>query len=206
MWVGGAKRLVDALAAATLLLCALPLLVAHWLVVRVTVGRSALFSQARLGKGGRVFVLWKLRTMTEARGEDGQLLPDQERLTRTGRWLRRLSLDELPSLWNVLKGDMSFVGPRPLLPRYLERYSPDQARRHEVRPGITGWAQVNGRNVTTWEKRFQLDLWYIDHCSFWLDVRIMAMTAWKVITGEGVSAPGHATMPEFMGGSHDGRR
>jgi sugar transferase EpsL len=135
--------------------------------------------------------------MTEARDEDGRLLPDEQRLTSFGRFLRRISLDELPELWNVLRGDMSLVGPRPLLLNYLDHYTPEQNRRHEVRPGLTGWAQINGRNALSWEQKFAHDVWYVDHASFWLDLRILATTAWKVLVGEGVSAEGHATMPEF---------
>lgn len=141
----------------------------------------------------------KFRTMTDARGADGQLLPDAERLTRFGRWLRATSLDELPELWNVLKGDMSLVGPRPLLMEYLPLYTPEQARRHEVKPGITGWAQVNGRNALTWEEKFTLDVWYVDNQSFWLDLKILALTVKKVLLREGISAAGEATMPRFQG-------
>ena len=137
--------------------------------------------------------------MTDARDEHGNLLPDAERLTRFGHFLRRTSLDELPELFNVLKGDMSLVGPRPLLMEYLDRYTPEQARRHEVKPGITGWAQVNGRNALIWEEKFNLDVWYVDNISFWLDLKILAATLWKVIKGEGISQPGHATMEEFKG-------
>jgi sugar transferase EpsL len=138
--------------------------------------------------------------MTNARDAQGNLLPDDERLTRFGRFLRSTSLDELPELLNVLRGDMSLVGPRPLLMKYLDRYTPEQMRRHEVKPGITGWAQVNGRNAITWEQKFALDVWYVDHWSLWLDVRITALTAWKILKREGISQPGQATMEEFMGG------
>jgi sugar transferase EpsL len=141
--------------------------------------------------------------MTEAQSEEGQLLADEVRLTRFGRLLRRTSLDELPELLNVLKGDMSLVGPRPLLMEYLERYTEEQARRHEVKPGITGWAQVNGRNALSWEEKFEFDVWYVDHVSLWLDVKILAMTAWQVVTGKGISAEGHATMPVFEGTGQD---
>jgi len=137
--------------------------------------------------------------MTDTRDEHGNLLPDEQRLTRLGRFLRSTSLDELPELWNVLKGDMSLVGPRPLLMRYLDRYTPEQMRRHEVRPGITGWAQVNGRNALTWEEKFQMDVWYVDHISLSLDIKILAMTFWKILQREGISQPGQATMEEFMG-------
>jgi len=137
--------------------------------------------------------------MTEKKDTNGNLLPDRDRLTRLGRFLRMTSLDELPTLWNVVRGEMSLVGPRPLLIEYLPRYTPEQARRHEVKPGITGWAQVNGRNALTWEEKFEFDVWYVDHCSLWLDLRILTMTASKVLSGEGISAGGHATMPEFQG-------
>lgn len=149
--------------------------------------------------GGRLFMLVKFRTMTDTRDRCGELLPDVERLTPFGRWLRSTSLDELPELWNILKGDMSFVGPRPLLPHYLPRYSPEQARRHEVRPGITGWAQVNGRNALNWPERLKLDVWYVDHRSFALDVKILALTLVKVLRREGVTPEGADIMPEFTG-------
>lgn len=166
-----------------------------WAALRVPV----LFRQVRPGLGGRPFNLLKLRTMSEARDEDGRLLPDGHRLGRLGRFLRTTSLDELPELLNVLRGDMSLVGPRPLLMEYLERYSPEQARRHDVKPGITGWAQVNGRNALSWEEKFELDVWYVDHLSFWLDLKILGLTLWKVLRREGIAADGHATMPEFLG-------
>lgn len=193
------KRAFDILLALALLLCLAPLLVVLILLVRVKLGSPAFFVQPRPGLGGRVFNLIKFRSMTDARDADGNLLPDVERLTRFGRWLRATSLDELPELWNILRGEMSFVGPRPLLVAYLDRYSSEQARRHEVRPGITGWAQVNGRNAITWEERFRLDVWYVDHQSFWLDLKIMLMTLGKVLRREGVSPEGAETMPEFKG-------
>jgi sugar transferase EpsL len=155
--------------------------------------------QLRPGLHGRPFTLLKFRTMTEARDPAGNLLPDEQRLTRLGRFLRRTSLDELPELINVLKGEMSLVGPRPLLMQYLDRYTPEQARRHEVKPGITGWAQINGRNALTWEEKFKLDVWYVDHRSFRLDLRIILLTVWKVLRQEGISQPGQATMEEFQG-------
>jgi len=167
--------------------------------VWIALGRQVLFSQWRPGLAGEPFELLKFRTMTDARDAQGKLLPDEERLTRFGRFLRRMSLDELPELINVLRGEMSLVGPRPLLMEYLDRYTLEQARRHDVRPGITGWAQVNGRNALTWEEKFKLDLWYVDHVSFWLDVKILAKTVWKVVKGEGISHPGQATMAEFRG-------
>lgn len=147
--------------------------------------------------------VFKFRSMTDAKDPNGELLPDDARLTRLGRFLRSLSLDELPELFNVIKGEMSLVGPRPLLVQYLERYSPEQARRHNVLPGITGWAQINGRNALTWDEKFSLDVWYVDHCSFWLDVKILLMTFWKVIIREGISQPGQATAEEFMGNQGD---
>jgi lipopolysaccharide/colanic/teichoic acid biosynthesis glycosyltransferase len=176
-----------------------PLLGLIALVAWAGMGRPVLFGQSRAGLGGRPFTLWKFRTMTDARDARGAPLPDEQRLTRLGRWLRRTSLDELPELLNVARGDMSLVGPRPLLAQYLPRYAPWQARRHEVRPGITGWAQVNGRNATTWDQRFRLDVWYVDHVSAWLDLRILLRTPAVALTSKGVSARGHATMPEFRG-------
>jgi len=193
------KRVLDLAAVVGLAPLWLPLAALVALAVRLALGRPLLFRQLRPGLGGRPFTLLKFRTMTEARDEDGRLLPDDQRLRRFGSFLRRTSLDELPELFNVLRGEMSLVGPRPLLMEYLDRYTPQQARRHEVKPGITGWAQVNGRNALTWEEKFELDVWYVDHMSSWLDVKILAMTVWKVLTGEGVSQPGHATMPQFLG-------
>src|SRR5690606_27706065 len=148
---------------------------------------------------GKPFTLYKFRTMTDVCDTDGNLLPDAERLTNFGRFLRQTSLDELPELINVLKGDMSLVGPRPLLMHYLELYSPEQARRHHVRPGITGWAQISGRNAVSWEEKFRLDVWYVDNVSLWLDLKILLLTVWKVVRREGISQAGHATMPEFTG-------
>lgn len=167
--------------------------------VRRELGTPVLFTQERPGLAGRSFGLIKFRTMTGARDAAGNLLFDADRLTPFGRWLRATSLDELPELWNVLRGDMSLVGPRPLLMQYLDRYTPEQARRHEVRPGITGWAQINGRNAISWDEKLALDVWYVDHRNLWLDLRILAATFWKVIHREGISAAGEATMPEFMG-------
>lgn len=177
----------------------LPVMAALAALVRLQLGSPVLFRQPRPGRGGRIFRLCKFRTMTEARDAGGNLLPDAQRLTRFGQWLRSTSLDELPELFNVLKGEMSLVGPRPLLIQYLERYTPEQARRHEVRPGITGWVQVNGRNALAWDEKFRLDVWYVDHHNLWLDLRILAMTCKKVLLREGISAPGDATMPEFLG-------
>jgi lipopolysaccharide/colanic/teichoic acid biosynthesis glycosyltransferase len=153
----------------------------------------------RPGLNERSFGCLKFRTMTDARGPGGELLSDEERLTPLGIFLRRYSLDELPQFWNVFKGEMSLVGPRPLELRYLPRYTPEQHRRHLVKPGITGWAQINGRNTLSWEQKFALDTWYVDHCGFWLDLKILCITAWKVISAEGVSHGGHATMPDFLG-------
>jgi lipopolysaccharide/colanic/teichoic acid biosynthesis glycosyltransferase len=187
------KRSFDFLAAAAGLLVLAPLIACVALAVGVAMGRPVLFRQERPGKAGRPFTLYKFRTMRQGEADDA------ERLTGLGRSLRRLSLDELPQLWNVLRGDMSFVGPRPLLMEYLPLYSPEQARRHEVRPGITGWAQVNGRYAQSWEERLRLDVWYLDHRSLALDLRILWLTIVKVFTSEGVSQPGHATMPRFTG-------
>ena len=193
------KRLFDLLLSFGLLLVlALPLLLL-WVLVRRKLGSPVLFRQIRPGQHGRPFMMVKFRTMTDECGADGEMLPDAQRLTALGRFLRASSLDELPELWNVLRGEMSLVGPRPLLMEYLPLYSPEQARRHEVRPGITGWAQVNGRNALSWEERFKLDVWYVDHRSVGLDLRILWLTVRKVIVREGISAQGEATMPRFTG-------
>ena len=194
------KRVVDAAVAGAVLVAAAPLLAAVAAAVRLSMGAPVLFRQVRPGYRARPFTLVKFRTMREANGPDGRPLPDGARLTALGRFLRASSLDELPQLWNVLTGDMSLVGPRPLLTRYLDRYTPGQARRHEVRPGVTGWAQVNGRNALDWDDRFRLDVWYVDHASLGLDLKILAMTVGKVLSRSGVSRAGHATMPEFRGG------
>jgi lipopolysaccharide/colanic/teichoic acid biosynthesis glycosyltransferase len=193
------KRIFDLTLTAIGLVLLSPILLLIALAVRLAHGSPVLFTQLRPGRFGKPFYIYKFRTMTEARDAQGKLLPDAERLTRLGRFLRASSLDELPELFNVLRGEMSLVGPRPLLMQYLGRYSPEQARRHAVLPGITGWAQVNGRNALTWEDKFRLDVWYVDHWSFWLDLRILGMTLWKVIKREGISQPGHATAEEFMG-------
>jgi lipopolysaccharide/colanic/teichoic acid biosynthesis glycosyltransferase len=193
------KRLFDLLLSALgLLALAVPLLV---LVsqVRRKLGGPVFFTQVRPGQHGRPFKMVKFRTMTDERGPDGQLLPDAVRLTPFGRWLRATSLDELPELWNVLKGDMSLVGPRPLLMEYLPLYTPEQARRHAVRPGITGWAQVNGRNSLSWDDKFKLDVWYVDHRNLWLDIKILWLTVKKVLVRDGISAAGEATMHKFTG-------
>jgi sugar transferase EpsL len=178
--------------------------VALW--VRVTLGRPVLFRQQRPGLDGRIITVHKFRTMTRARDGAGELLPDEARLTRTGRILRALSLDELPQLWDVLRGTLSLVGPRPLLPEYLPLYTPEQARRHEAKPGLTGWAQVKGRNALTWEEKFALDVWYVDHRSVWLDVKILWLTVVQVIKREGISQDGRATMERFRGTTEDGER
>lgn len=197
------KRAFDLLIAGVLFLFLLPVLMLTALAVRIWMGSPVLLHQIRPGRFGDPFAFLKFRTMTEDRGIDGQLLPDEFRLTRFGRWLRATSLDELPQLVNVIRGDMSLVGPRPLLMEYLPLYSPEQARRHEVRPGITGWAQVNGRNALSWEERFRLDVWYVDHRSFILDLRILFLTVCRVFQARGISQPGQATMAKFTG-SHDG--
>lgn len=193
------KRCFDVLVAGVaLLILALPLL-ALALLVRIKLGKPVLFAQIRPGMHGKPFRMVKFRTMTDARGADGALLPDAERLPSFGRFLRATSLDELPELWNVLKGDMSLVGPRPLLMEYLPLYSKEQARRHDVRPGVTGWAQINGRNALSWEEKFELDVWYVAHQSFALDIKILWRTARKVLVREGISAAGEATMSRFTG-------
>ncbi|RYF38407.1 MAG: sugar transferase, partial [Comamonadaceae bacterium] len=193
------KRLFDLVVSALgLLVLGLPLMCLTW-QVRRKLGRPAFFRQVRPGLHGRPFRMVKFRSMTDARGADGQLLPDAQRLTAFGRFLRGSSLDELPGLWNVLRGDMSLVGPRPLLMEYLPLYSPEQARRHEVRPGITGWAQVNGRNALSWDEKFKLDVWYVDNRSMWLDIKILWLTVRKVLVRDGISAEGEATMPRFTG-------
>jgi sugar transferase EpsL len=193
------KRGMDLVAAAAGLLALAPLLAVTALAVRVTLGRPVLFRQRRPGWRARPFTLYKFRTMREATSPDGEPLPDEARLTRLGRFFRSTSLDELPTLWNVLKGDMSLVGPRPLLMEYLPLYSPRQMRRHEVRPGITGWAQVSGRNAVTWERKFELDVWYVDNRSLRLDLLILARTLAGVLRRQGISQPGHATAEKFRG-------
>jgi len=193
------KRTFDLVLAAVTLLILAPLLLGLAICVLMFLGSPILFRQERTGLRGELFTLYKFRTMNDARDEARALLPDADRLTSFGRFLRRTSLDELPELLNVILGDMSFVGPRPLLPEYLPLYTAEQARRHEVRPGITGWAQVNGRNAISWEEKFRLDVWYVECQSFALDARILAMTIETVIRGRGVSAPDHETMPPFSG-------
>lgn len=195
------KRILDIVLALIGLVLLSPILLVTFLLVRLQMGSPALFVQTRPGHGGRPFRMVKFRTMRNATGPDGQPLSDAERLTRLGSFLRSSSLDELPELWNVLKGEMSLVGPRPLLMEYLPLYSPEQARRHEVPPGITGWAQVNGRNAISWDQKFALDVWYVDNRSLWLDFKIIWLTIRKVYKREGISAAGEATFPKFTGPS-----
>ena len=193
------KRVLDVSVASIVLLLGAPLFGVIALLVRWDLGSSILFRQDRPGLHGRPFRIVKFRTMRELRHRSGNLLPDEARLTSLGRLLRRTSLDELPEFWNVLMGDMTLVGPRPLLMEYLPLYTSEQARRHQVRPGITGWAQIHGRNALTWEQKFALDVWYVDNLSFLIDVKILALTVGKVFTGEGISQEGHATMERFRG-------
>jgi sugar transferase EpsL len=191
------NRVFDIFISTSVFILLSPLLGIIAFLIRVGDGRPIFFKQLRPGSKGHPFEIYKFRTMNDCKDEDGQLLPDSERLTGIGRFLRATSLDELPELFNVLKGDMSIVGPRPLLMQYLDRYTPEQARRHEVKPGITGWAQVNGRNAITWEDKFKLDVWYVDNWSIWLDLKIIGMTVLKVLKREGISQPGQATAEEF---------
>lgn len=191
------KRPFDVIVAAAALAACAPLMAALALAVRWRLGSPVIFAQPRPGRGGRVFRCLKFRTMTDARDSGGELLPDEQRLTPFGRWLRSTSLDELPELWNVLRGEMSLVGPRPLLVEYLDHYTPEQARRHEVRPGVTGLAQVSGRNALDWPRRLELDVQYVDHASLQLDLWILWRTVATVLSRRGVSAPGHATAPRF---------
>lgn len=200
------KRCIDLLISASSILILIPILLCIMWLIRFRLGSPVFFRQIRPGMNGKPFLMLKFRTMTDERGPDGQLLPDAVRLTPFGRFLRSSSLDELPELWNVLKGDMSLVGPRPLLMEYLPLYSPEQARRHEVRPGVTGWAQINGRNAISWEDKFKLDTWYVDNQSLWLDIKILWLTVKKVLVREGISAPGDATMPVFTGSDLNGNK
>lgn len=193
------KRLFDWIVTLIGMVIALPVMGIVALLVRLKLGKPVLFEQERPGLGGEIFTLRKFRSMRDAADKDGNPLPDEARLTPFGKKLRSTSLDELPELFAVLSGKMSLVGPRPLLVRYLERYTPEQMRRHEMKPGITGWAQVNGRNALSWEEKFALDVWYVDHWSFWLDIKILWMTVWNVLRREGISGGGEATMSEFMG-------
>ncbi|MBS2016801.1 MAG: sugar transferase [Deltaproteobacteria bacterium] len=193
------KRALDVTVAATGLVATAPLMAAVAVAVRATMGSPVVFAQRRPGRQGKPFTIYKFRTMRDAKDARGRPLPDAERLTSVGKFLRAASLDELPQLLNILKGELSLVGPRPLLMQYLPRYSREQARRHDVLPGITGWAQINGRNTISWEEKFSLDVWYVDHWSPLLDLRILASTAVRVLRREGISSEGHVTMPEFMG-------
>ncbi len=193
------KRLFDLLLLSILCLPITIALIPTSLLVRRFLGTPVFFKQQRPGLKGTPFIIYKFRSMTDAKDEEGNLLPDEERCPRFGRFLRSSSLDELPEIWNVLKGDMSFVGPRPLSMLYLKRYNQEQARRHDVLPGITGWAQVNGRNAISWPEKFKLDVWYVDHRSLRLDIKILWFTAVKVLKRDGISAPGELTAPEFMG-------
>jgi len=200
------KRVMDLALAVPVLVVLTPVGLALGGLIRLKLGGPVLFRQQRPGREGRVFELIKFRTMSNTRGTDGELLPDEERLTPFGARLRRLSLDELPTLWNVVRGDMSLVGPRPLLVRYLDRYTPEQRHRHDVLPGITGWAQVNGRNAITWEEKFEYDVWYVENVSLGVDLGILLRTAVQVLGRRGISAEGHATMPEFMGSNEESAR
>jgi sugar transferase EpsL len=201
---GVVKRSFDLLSASTALLLLSPVILVIALLVWRKIGRPILFRQQRPGFHGRIFTLFKFRTMTDGTDAEGRLLPSDQRLTPFGSWLRATSLDELPELLNVLKGDMSLVGPRPLKVAYLERYDACQARRHEVRPGLTGWAQVNGRNRLSWEEKFRLDVWYVENGSFLLDLKILWLTLLKVASREGISPEDSPVMPEFMGSGEDG--
>jgi sugar transferase EpsL len=193
------KRIFDLLLAIPGLILISPILLVISILVRINLGRPVYFRQMRPGFKGNLFLLNKFRTMTNKKTSDGVILPDADRLSQFGQFLRSTSLDELPELINVLRGEMSLVGPRPLLIAYLDRYNSEQARRHDVLPGITGWAQVNGRNSLTWDEKFKLDVWYVDHWSFWLDIKILSLTLWKVFRREGINQAGEATASEFMG-------
>lgn len=193
------KSALDRTLAAIALIIFFPVMVVVAIAVYISMSHPVLFTEARPGQNGRIFAFYKFRSMRCLSDSQGKLLPDEKRITAVGYFLRKTSLDELPQLWNVLKGDMSFVGPRPLHVRYLERYTPEQARRHEVKPGITGWAQINGRNSISWEEKFKLDVWYIDNWSLWLDLQILFLTVWKVFKREGISQQGYIAMEEFRG-------
>jgi lipopolysaccharide/colanic/teichoic acid biosynthesis glycosyltransferase len=197
------KRALDLILTVPGVIVLAPFLAILALLVRIVHGKPVLFRQMRPGYRGRPFYVYKFRSMSEKRDVNGALLPDEDRLTPLGRFLRATSLDELPELLNVLRGEMSLVGPRPLLMQYLELYSSEQARRHDVLPGITGWAQINGRNILSWEDKFQLDVWYVDNRSVWLDIKILAITLWKVIRREGIDQPGYISSEEFMGSEAD---
>lgn len=198
-WRAGVKSAVDRLTAVIALLILSPIMAVMAVIIRVRLGRPVLFRQLRPGLNAEPFELIKFRSMLTTVDPGGRPLPDADRLTPLGQFLRSTSLDEMPQLWNVLRGELSLVGPRPLLMKYLPRYTPRQARRHEVKPGITGWAQVNGRNAISWEEKFELDVWYVEHWSLWLDVKIIALTVLRVLRRDGITSVGHATMPEFKG-------
>ena len=194
------KRMIDCCLAMVAIVVLAPVMAAVAVLLAVAnKGAGVVFTQTRPGKNGRLFKVMKFKTMTDERDENGNLLPDAQRLTKTGKFIRSTSLDELPQLFNVLKGDMALIGPRPLLPQYLPLYSKEQARRHDVRPGITGWAQVHGRNAISWKKKFELDVWYVDHCSFWLDLKIILLTVKKVVVREGITKEGQTTTEFFNG-------
>lgn len=194
------KRMIDCCLAMVAIVVLSPVMAAVAVLLAVAnKGAGVVFTQTRPGKNGSLFKVMKFKTMTDERDENGNLLPDAQRLTKTGKFIRSTSLDELPQLFNVLKGDMALIGPRPLLPQYLPLYSKEQARRHDVRPGITGWAQVHGRNAISWKKKFELDVWYVDHCSFWLDLKIILLTVKKVVVREGITKEGQATTEFFNG-------
>jgi sugar transferase EpsL len=200
------KRLFDLAATVPSVIILTPIFILIGFFVRMKIGSPVLFRQERPGLYGKPFTIYKFRTMTDERDGNGNLLPDGERLTRLGRFLRKTSIDELPEFFNVIKGEMSIVGPRPLLMQYLDRYTPEQARRHEVKPGITGWAQVNGRNAISWEDKFKLDVWYVDNWSLWLDVKIIFMTILKILRREDINQPGQATAEEFIPHAKSQRR
>ena len=199
------KRLFDFFISLVGLILLSPVILITALLIKLKVGSPVVFKQERPGLNGESFEVYKFRSMTNEKNHNGELLPDDIRLTSFGKVIRKLSLDELPQLWNVLKGDMSFVGPRPLLMEYMNLYDDTQLKRHNVRPGITGWAQVNGRNTITWEKKFEFDVWYVENQSFWLDMKILPMTVMKVFKSEGISQDGQATMTKFQGSSKSGR-
>jgi sugar transferase EpsL len=193
------KRTIDILVSLIVLVLLAPILIGIAILVAIYMGRPVIFSHERPGLNGIPFTMIKFRTMSDKRDPQGNFLPDGERLTAFGKFIRSTSLDELPELWNVLKGDMSLVGPRPLMMEYLPRYSPEQARRHDAVPGVTGWAQINGRNTISWEEKFKLDVWYVDNWSLWLDFKILVLTGWKVFAREGISQANHDTIEDFMG-------
>ncbi len=204
MYTSFFKRLLDILVASIILLLLSPLFIVVWLLLLFANKGKAFFYQLRPGKDEKIFKIVKFKSMNDKKGPDGNLLPDGDRITKVGNFVRKSSLDELPQLWNVLKGDMSLIGPRPLLIAYLPRYSKEQRKRHQVKPGITGWAQVNGRNAISWDKKFEYDVWYVEHLSFALDVKIIFMTFKKVLKRADISAENHATMETFMGSETQG--